>query len=178
MRMKQLLGYILLDKHNIKHLHKDVIINNISIFNTKDFLINSIKVCNAKDKYYVCRVYKYGDCSDSLYMLPSNDIVPVIFAEKCIIGTPRYVGRLDVWKDMYYHGVCMQSNNMELRKWLLMNIQNKLSIEPRFKYNPVLEMLSKLDQTDSISSSKSIEDAFDEEVHINDFDIKYKRICV
>ncbi len=174
--MKRLLGYILLNKDNLHRVQKGIL-SGVSIFKKEEFLTNSIKVCNKKDKYYVCRVYDSETQelpSDNLLMLPDNEVAKVLICPSCIIGKPRYIGNLNVWKDMYYHGVDIPPNDMELRKWLLINIQNKLSVEPRFKYNPILEMLSKLDKTDSSSiDEKSVEDIFNEGVHINDFSLKY-----
>ncbi len=183
--MKKLLGYILID-----NTYKDKIFKgspkplvNVAIFDIREFITHSISnIAANKKKYYICRVYK-GDITitqNDIIINTNNNLNEPIKIKKCynaILGTPRYIGDILVWRDMKNHGVELMSDNQILKNWLNNNINDKLCVEPRFKYNPILEMIHKMERSDSIATNSTIsldDDIFNEDVHINDFALKYK----
>lgn len=182
--MKKLLGFILID-----NTYKDKIfkgspkpILDVIIYNIYEFITHSISnITTTKKKHYICRVYK-GDLTtvvDDIIISTNDDLNNLIKIKRCynaILGTPRYIGDIAVWRDMKNHGVELLNDNQLLKNWLNNNINDKLCVEPRFKYNPILEMIHKMERSDSITtdSTDTIDaDIFNEDIHINDFALKY-----
>lgn len=177
-KMKTLLGYLMINQINKSKLFKgrNSTISDVQIFALRNFMEYSIDIMNVKQKYFICKVYTInGTHIDNSLILSSNrKPLQVLNCYQTYISKPYYVGNLGIWKDMYNHGVKIDPSNMALRNWILDNVVNKLSIEPRFKYNPVLEMLCKLEKTESISSSGTVvSDVFDEGIHVQEFSHKY-----